>query len=388
VRVQQHVDEAMQPDGIDLEYVYVQGVSRPQSPVHNDRAPSGMRGAARGASALGLGSRAGHLRPHSASAQLHKHMVPSSVQQAQVHHRTAVHLPAGSAPGTWVERPRSAMLPPRTHAHVRSLQSVWYPWDDSLAGMPPRRSAQQAQQHSRPCSAGARLRGVHGGKGTGMAPHAASNQDADSKQDADSNTQLAQAREVVCPVGRAPAVDALQHAQATRAWLEAQPASLSHVSPPQSDAGSIYRRHQRLSNVGGSYSQQLSALVARANTLSADLGSKYRYVAMQQKRQQTAAGNQQLVVERRLVSVRCCFLTFLPRRVPARSYIGQDIYGTFAFVCVHGHAATSTGSCVKLDCWVWTSHVSSSQRCKAAKCRSLVLAASTLRERSKSRTAN
>jgi hypothetical protein len=31
--VQQHLTEAMQPDGIDLEYVYVQGLSRPQSPI-------------------------------------------------------------------------------------------------------------------------------------------------------------------------------------------------------------------------------------------------------------------------------------------------------------------------------------------------------------------
>lgn len=148
--VQQHLEEAMQPDGADLEYIYLPGSSRPPSASHRPR---------------------------------------SALEQAEQH---AQHTPGRTRPqGGWREEPLTATSPHHAARFMLGNLSDWAAlpvsrrsssglrpataqprnlrrgWDDSLAGAPPRAHAAYEGAHSRgrrrPRSAGPTQWGRHGG---------------------------------------------------------------------------------------------------------------------------------------------------------------------------------------------------------------------------------
>ena len=318
--VQQHVAEAMQPDGIDLEYVYMQGLSRPQSPHHTARGHSALQGHLRAHSAMrtSAGSRA---RPISASSFIQDDLTPDAPVDAW---GESISRELGRAPpaaqgrrhmGTFAERPRSAALPPRPSGMVGALcaSSFVSRWDDSPAGAPSRTfrsgSAQSAQRTLRPGSAAA-------------VGHFPSRTPVPTELSLESHDmQSARFAAATGPAGHSGMLGQLEGLDLCASWASNEAAAWQRAAQTQEQlAGARLTRASSRSSIGGAdqlrrtasiYSQQLNDLLSQANQCAAVLGSRYRYVAARQRAQSAASGRPAsaaaLFVERRAVNVRTCF---------------------------------------------------------------------------------
>jgi hypothetical protein len=281
-RVQQHLDEAMAPDGIDLEYVYVPMLSdcRPGSQKYariSRECLDRYRGRAYAPGQLRPGQ--GKARPGSAYAHLQPSRAGSKLQGAWQHSI------AHRGQQAWTERPHSA----RTSQHAAGrMHDVMYPWDDSLAGAPPRLAAHASNEHG------------HARRSTGPARPA--------------SASAAQAPAAQYPVPRAAAdtgimagaldtatyqiLDSVTHDELMALAAQGLVATRSNAVTSAPADGATAQHEGALPE---GKQQQLRELLSRANQCAAALGSHHRFVEIgrgdQGKRKNSA------VVERRTFAV-------------------------------------------------------------------------------------
>jgi hypothetical protein len=300
-QIQEHLDEAMQPDGIDLEYVYVQGLSRPQSPRYPNHNAKAHRSSPTTKSPA-------NRRPQSAGPLIHGSACPRTARaEWGVTARVAVPPSAGGCgAGTCATRPCSARLPPR-HEEYAGATLLAQPWDDSPVSAPARASSlctgtQVAHGYQGSwVSTGARL-------GSGalatrcLEPHECL-QICKSDLRGSSVPVCSQQVAALRPEGG--------HLLSRGGGLRPGGGRAPAADPPELRPACGLRGsfQEQIHATGTVYIHQLNDLLTHANQCSAALGSKFRYVAARTRKHGIPvtcwdeAGA--AAVERRLVMVRC-----------------------------------------------------------------------------------
>lgn len=309
--VQQHLEEAMQPDGVDLEYVYLPGSSRPAS------APQQHPTAQESPAAL-------------VDSQRH-HAAPGFEELP----RPA--MPSYTASDMFGDVGAAAMLPVRRQDYYGLRPATAQPrrreWDDSPAGAPPRAQAQplvaQSGGRLRPQSAGHARRG-RGASGAGLV-------DSETFED---HQALWGHRGPGHPDHPAALLTGVQHTPYTQEFLSRHGRQEGLQGYFQSPTGSWYPamaespsiRHawQVGSTVGGSrapaqyaagkaqdmqqvYAEQINEMLRYANQCAAALGLRHRYKACRRRPSSAMASRSSVpsafegYVERHNISV-CCQL--------------------------------------------------------------------------------
>lgn len=241
----------MQPDGIDLEYIYIHGLSRPQSPLHH-HSSNKQRLNHRPLSA----SHGSELRAAWPAAGL---LPPPADRRTTGRPQSAVHV--GRCAPAWDDSPIGREI---VHAGLRAPA-----WDDSLIG----RDASHLIARAR---------------AAGGVPQRQSSR----------------------PRQKGAAAVPLQSHPLP--WGELWDLQHTRPAPLCNDAPGL---RERLPGASSVYGPQLSQLLSQANKCSAAVGSKYRYVATGARPQTSGSGSSRdatigaaaAVVERRLVTVRAAF---------------------------------------------------------------------------------